>query len=592
MADVKKLTVIIDGQTVELSASLKKAEKELTGMEKRMESISKMGQLMGAAFIGSGILGFLSDSVKEWQNVEQAMAKVNNLVKQTGQAAGFSGEQLSEMADALESKSLYEAEDILNKVSAQLLTFTNIKGDNFKAAQQAALDLSAVLGSDLQGTAIQLGKALQDPVAGLTALKKSGVSFSEEQKNVIKMMVETGDIAKAQGLILSEINRQYGGTAEALTKTASGQLEIMKRNWGNVKEAIGKEILTGINPTIESMNKLLSGGNKTIGDWIKMVYKLIGVSEEAAVKTQYVVDLGLLTANLKEGNISLDEFKKRKAELDKSIGAGGASGFSKLAKDAEYTKEEVEGLGTTTKIYTGTLAILDAQIEAIRESQKNMIDPEQYAEAEKKLQGLIYQQEIFKKGGINQVMSDLGNEGIKPVTEPEIDLTMDETIGKIDETNLKMMEFYDINQQLADGINTSLAGAIGNFTNGLVDAIAAGENLGEVFKNVLKTLLIDLTKAVLQAVILQAVFTAVTGGGGGVFKALGGKATTGLIPMASGGIVTGPTPALVGEAGPEAIIPLSKLGGMQKIQIEGKLSGNDIHWSNARQERTRSNMGL
>ena len=38
------------------------------------------------------------------------------------------------------------------------------------------------------------------------------------------------------------------------------------------------------------------------------------------------------------------------------------------------------------------------------------------------------------------------------------------------------------------------------------------------------------------------------------------SANDSAIPLANGGIVTKPTLGLVGEAGPEAIIPLSKLG--------------------------------
>lgn len=47
----------------------------------------------------------------------------------------------------------------------------------------------------------------------------------------------------------------------------------------------------------------------------------------------------------------------------------------------------------------------------------------------------------------------------------------------------------------------------------------------------------------------------------------------GLIPFAKGGIVTGPTPALVGEAGPEAIIPLDKLQQGITIQFNGPVYG-------------------
>ena len=68
--------------------------------------------------------------------------------------------------------------------------------------------------------------------------------------------------------------------------------------------------------------------------------------------------------------------------------------------------------------------------------------------------------------------------------------------------------------------------------------------------------------------------------------------------FATGGIVTGPTLGLVGEAGPEAIFPLSQLNrflagqpgrGDQNINIRGRLSGNDLRLSLA---RTNKQQGL
>jgi phage-related minor tail protein len=45
------------------------------------------------------------------------------------------------------------------------------------------------------------------------------------------------------------------------------------------------------------------------------------------------------------------------------------------------------------------------------------------------------------------------------------------------------------------------------------------------------------------------------------------KAFGGLFPMQSGGIVTRPTPALIGERGPEAVIPLDRIGSIGGINI-------------------------
>jgi hypothetical protein len=62
------------------------------------------------------------------------------------------------------------------------------------------------MGTDMKGAAIQVGKALQDPVHGISALRRVGVNFNESQVETIKKLVETGQAAKAQGLILAELN--------------------------------------------------------------------------------------------------------------------------------------------------------------------------------------------------------------------------------------------------------------------------------------------------------------------------------------------------------------------------------------------------
>jgi hypothetical protein len=45
--------------------------------------------------------------------------------------------------------------------------------------------------------------------------------------------------------------------------------------------------------------------------------------------------------------------------------------------------------------------------------------------------------------------------------------------------------------------------------------------------------------------------------------------------LAEGGIVTGPTLALIGEAGPEAVIPLDRMGGMAGGNVTINVNGGD-----------------
>ena len=95
------------------------------------------------------------------------------------------------------------------------------------------------MGGDLQGATLQVGKALQDPTTGMLALRRAGVSFSVSQQEVIKNLQATGDLAGAQSLILAELNKEFGGSAQADANTYAGQMMILKHEFANVKEEIG-----------------------------------------------------------------------------------------------------------------------------------------------------------------------------------------------------------------------------------------------------------------------------------------------------------------------------------------------------------------
>ena len=109
------------------------------------------------------------------------------------------------------------SDDAVQAGQNMLLTFTNIGKETFPEATKTLLDMATAMNGgatasaeQLSSQAIQLGKALNDPVQGLSALSRVGVTFTEEQKNVIKTMAETGNVAGAQKLIIAELNREFG----------------------------------------------------------------------------------------------------------------------------------------------------------------------------------------------------------------------------------------------------------------------------------------------------------------------------------------------------------------------------------------------
>jgi phage-related minor tail protein len=152
----------------------------------------------------------------EYQSV---LAQTEAVIKSTGGAAGFTVKEMEDLAASLSAangQSLFTDDQLLSAQNV-LATFTEIKGVNFSSATEAIANLSQAMGQDLQSSAVQVGKALNNPTEGLTALTRVGVSFTEEQKKAVEALMETGNVADAQKVILGELERQFGGSASAAT---------------------------------------------------------------------------------------------------------------------------------------------------------------------------------------------------------------------------------------------------------------------------------------------------------------------------------------------------------------------------------------
>jgi len=216
-----------------------KIDNALSKLDQFSDKAIKVG---GAMSIGiSAPLGLLANNMLDLYDIQaKAIAQVETGLRSTGNAAGFTSAQLQEMASELQNNSLFGDEEILQSVTAQLLTFTGIANEEFERTQQASLDLAARMGGDLQGAAIKLGKALNDPIANLGALGESGIQFSVAQKEVIKALTESSRLAEAQGIILSELEKQYRGSAAAAAAAGTGWRDQLSMTLGDVQESFGK----------------------------------------------------------------------------------------------------------------------------------------------------------------------------------------------------------------------------------------------------------------------------------------------------------------------------------------------------------------
>lgn len=224
-----------------------KSIKEGTGTLTDLHSAYKLttNALSGVVNAGKAVLAWQGENIRLAGIQEDAERQLSQTISSTGGAAGYTATELKQMASELQGVTRFGDEATI-KGQALLLTFTNIGRDVFPQATETMLDMSQALGQDLKSSAIQLGKALNDPITGVTALQRVGVSFTEGQKEQIRVLVENGQAMEAQKLILAELSREFGGQAAAAAETYAGKIEQLGNSWGDLKEQLGAAIrLTG-----------------------------------------------------------------------------------------------------------------------------------------------------------------------------------------------------------------------------------------------------------------------------------------------------------------------------------------------------------
>lgn len=290
---VADLAVRLTGDTSDFDKNMSTSQSKLSSFGSKAASTGKSMSLgLTLPLIGLG-----AASVKAFSDSEAAQNKLQAVLKSTGGVAGVTAEGVNALSARIQEMSVIDDEAATNAQS-MLLTFTNIKnvGDGanavFDRATIAATNMSQAMGTDLQGSIVQVGKALNDPVKGISALSKVGVSFTEDQKKVIEKMVATGDTAGAQKLILAELGKEFGGVAKAMADTPAGELQQSMNDLGNAAEGVGAVIapmvsaiagwvskiakaFQGLSPTAQKIIVAILGIVAAVGPLLLITAKLI-----------------------------------------------------------------------------------------------------------------------------------------------------------------------------------------------------------------------------------------------------------------------------------------------------------------------------
>jgi phage-related minor tail protein len=442
---------------------LKEAESGLERLGKGVVGLAKIGAAAAAATAAVGVAWVVS-SAKQLMEIEKLNAQTNAAIASTGSAAGKSIEQINKLNASLEKLTGIEAE-VIQQGQNMLLTFTNIKGDQFDDATEAALNLSVALGKDMASSAMLVGKALNDPIAGLSALSRAGIQFTDSQKETIKSLVEMGDTAGAQTIILAELEKQFGGSAEAFGETTAGMIAKFQNELGE----LGESIAAGLMPAVDAM-----------------LPQLIAFVDEMQASPDF--------------------------------------------------KAFVDGLA-------GSFNDMLPKLIPVMENFGNLL--------------------LILLPGLNPLLDAMGSAlGIISLTMPSV--------------NEGGEEMFTVWGKVADvlrEIESALSIADGFLNDIKISGVGMGEIIVSVFAGLTRSIspLVRLFENLWN--LVQLINRTSIKPSGLTYNRDGSINRDGnvLTPFAKGGIVTGPTPALVGEAGPEAIIPLDRFD-----DVVGKRGGGGI----------------
>ena len=236
-----------------------KSKKQIKGVGGSLTSLAKKAGIAAGAYLAArGLVNAVGASVTAFAEQETAEKKLETVLKSTGHAAGMTAEQLKLMAKSLSEQTKFSDQAIIGAESL-MLTFTQIGSDVMPAAMETMLNMSEAMGTNLKEQTIQLGKALNDPIKGVSALADVGVSLSEVQKQQVKDFMAVNDIAGAQKVILDELEVEFGGMAKAAGQTFAGSLAQMNNAITDAGEALGSTLAPALQKGADFVKKLANG---------------------------------------------------------------------------------------------------------------------------------------------------------------------------------------------------------------------------------------------------------------------------------------------------------------------------------------------
>ncbi len=364
---IRPVTISFTGDARAFYAEMNKVRGEFGALRGEASKIS--GSFSQIGTIIKGYLGFravtgtIRGIVNATAEAEAAQAQLNSALAAAGAVVKDASAEFQAHATQLQRTTKFGDEAVM-QVQSLLLSFKGLSGDTVKRATESVLVLSTRMGIDPPEAAKLLGKALADPQRGMTQLARSGVVFSDGERERIKVMLDAGKVTEAQAAILAKLEKQFGGAATAARDTFGGALAGLNNAFGDLLE--GGSGFNAASQAVNDLTEVLSSEQTK-----SAIQSLVsGLATVISLAAQAATGITLLLGG-KGGNEAVDidneilALQKRRDAIQREINAGGAR--DDFGNFAPYSKKQLAA-------DLQNLAELDREIAALEVKWQELVD--------------------------------------------------------------------------------------------------------------------------------------------------------------------------------------------------------------------------
>lgn len=306
MAAVGTAAAKVKAETDRMRQAATMANSSLGSLMRGLGSLGAIAGIGGTLSLGAIFGKFISET----KNAQLAQQQLAAVLKSTGMAAGYSRDQLNQMAADLTRVSTYSA-DAINMAQVRLLAYSGIAHEQFPRAMQAVIDTAARMGMTMEQAAETVGRALDIPSQGLASLSRQGFRFTEEQKKLVKQLEDTGRIAEAQSIVIEALESSYGGAAAAARNTLGGAMQALQNQISDLMTG-GDGSVDGLTGSINGLTDTLASAEtrQAFADFTQMLADMAtSVVQTAAIINSTSFTGWLFTSGAEQRNADQEIFK-------------------------------------------------------------------------------------------------------------------------------------------------------------------------------------------------------------------------------------------------------------------------------------------